>query len=1051
MKFSLKFHAIKSNCKLTFLFLALTSTLALLKAADTQSLTQEIVQSTKPGINLCVYVGGAEPEIAASLAKSGGFLVHTLSPDAAVVENVRKHIQTNNLHGQVSAEVMNLAKLPYSDNLVNLIVVDDLASLLKANFSVKEALRVLCPNGIIFFRQSTTASITEADLKREVGSLGEVNVVNQNGIGAKIKKFRPATMDEWTHRGYDANHTSVSLEKSLKPPTGVRWIAGPYWPIARHYQRGISAVISANGRNFYVGNASAMNYNRNVFEFENDFILTARDSFNGLLLWEISLQNKYSSGNVMASTVEQSLANVLVAVGDRVYTVVNGDVVALDASNGKVVLSYEKGTLPESLTCYKQKLIVSGGETIRVYQTDTGKKLWDTPLQVDTRMRNYIPLFVGDDSVFLNTGSEELVCLDLSSGKEKWKVAKPSGLPAFYKDKVLILAGGKGKKRSVSAISAVDGKPLWEFSYPGITVNKNAPEGVFFADGAVWIRSDSKGGLDSIALDPITGKEKKRVSVPGGLGGGCCPSVVTDQYMIGTRPLKFVDWRSGEQAEFDGARHGCRSGVMPANGLIYSLPVACRCVGNVIRGYNAFSSDPIPTDAAFSPESLAARLEKGPAYSSPSITAPLANASSEWVTYRHDNQRSGATPAAVSSLDKAWEVSLIDTKSINSSLLSEWSTQCIGEDSLTSATIAADKVFVSLGQAGQVVGLDKATGKQLWTYSTGGRIDTPPTFHQGLCLFGSYDGYVYCVNAKDGQLVWRFRAAPLERRIVVFGQLESVWPVVGGVLVENKIAYFNAGRSSDSDGGNVFYAVDPATGKILDVKRKFEGYPDMLVSDGSIVRTPQIHIKGKFTLSTEKEPSKEKAWEKPRAYLTALNPAMDRSWHTHHGRSNQMNNKYMHKQYIWGQPGNLVVGDPAQKGRAFAFGFWRPNPKDQSAYAHKIEEMGASLFGFAKEFTQPKDPWKSSWQQGESIWKIDFPDYSQVEAMLLTPNTLFVGVPLTKYTRNQGGELWAISPTDGKIMSKTKFAAPIVAEGLSAAGGRLYVATEDGKLTCLGK
>ena len=52
-------------------------------------------------------------------------------------------------------------------------------------------------------------------------------------------------------------------------------------------------------------------------------------------------------------------------------------------------------------------------------------------------------------------------------------------------------------------------------------------------------------------------------------------------------------------------------------------------------------------------------------------------------------------------------------------------------------------------------------------------------------LFGSADGWVYCLGAADGQLVWRFRAAPAERLVAAYGQLESLWPVHGAVLVQN--------------------------------------------------------------------------------------------------------------------------------------------------------------------------------------------------------------------------------------------------------------------------
>jgi outer membrane protein assembly factor BamB len=54
----------------------------------------------------------------------------------------------------------------------------------------------------------------------------------------------------------------------------------------------------------------------------------------------------------------------------------------------------------------------------------------------------------------------------------------------------------------------------------------------------------------------------------------------------------------------------------------------------------------------------------------------------------------------------------------------------------------------------------------------------------------------------------------VDRLIGAFGQLESAWPVHGGVLVQNGTAYFAAGRSSQLDGGIYLYGVDAATGEL---------------------------------------------------------------------------------------------------------------------------------------------------------------------------------------------------------------------------------------------
>jgi len=46
--------------------------------------------------------------------------------------------------------------------------------------------------------------------------------------------------------------------------------------------------------------------------------------------------------------------------------------------------------------------------------------------------------------------------------------------------------------------------------------------------------------------------------------------------------------------------------------------------------------------------------------------------------------------------------------------------------------------------------------------------------------------------------------------------------------------------------------------------------------------------------------------------------------------------------------------------------------------------------------------------------------------------------------------LWAVSTADGKKLTEHKLASPPVFDGLIAARGRLYLATRDGRLTCMG-
>ncbi|MHC4917050.1 MAG: outer membrane protein assembly factor BamB family protein [Planctomycetota bacterium] len=112
-------------------------------------------------------------------------------------------------------------------------------------------------------------------------------------------------------------------------------------------------------------------------------------------------------------------------------------------------------------------------------------------------------------------------------------------------------------------------------------------------------------------------------------------------------------------------------------------------------------------------------------------------------------------------------------------------------------------------------GVIRATGpdgKLRWKAYTGGEVRFPPVNWKGRVYAGSNDGRVYCFEAATGKLLWRFRAAPYERKIPVYGKLSSTWPVAGGVVVADGVVYAAAGIAN-FDGTHV-YALDARTGKI---------------------------------------------------------------------------------------------------------------------------------------------------------------------------------------------------------------------------------------------
>jgi len=129
----------------------------------------------------------------------------------------------------------------------------------------------------------------------------------------------------------------------------------------------------------------------------------------------------------------------------------------------------------------------------------------------------------------------------------------------------------------------------------------------------------------------------------------------------------------------------------------------------------------------------------------------------------------------------------------------------------TAPVVAGGVVFVG-DDNGVVRALDASDGTLKWKGYTGGAIFFPPAVWESRVFVGSADGHVYAFEAATGRPLWKFRAAPVDRWIPVYGKLSSTWPVAGGVVVDKGIVYAAAGIAH-YDGTHV-YALDAVTGEV---------------------------------------------------------------------------------------------------------------------------------------------------------------------------------------------------------------------------------------------
>ena len=1094
---TLRLADLVSVCACVALVLAPAANQAGAEAAPAAQTAKQIIGATGVKGGLVVHVGCGRGKLTAALRANDSYLVHGLDAGADNVAKAREHIRKLGLCGKVSAERWTGKHLPYADNLVNLLVAEELGGVTN-----EEVMRVLAPLGVAY-----------------VG-------------GKKTVKPRPKEIDEWTHFLHDASNNAVAKDTVVGPPRRYQWIAGPTWARSHDHLSSLSALVSANGRIFYIVDEGPIA----SVAIAPKWFLVARDAFSGVLLWKRRVSPwEGHLRNFRSGPAE--IARRLVAAGDRVYVTLGygKPVTALDAATGQTLRTCEQTDNALEIIHHEGVLFVVVGDRppdntagaavpakpkavwhwwpiykerpprkhLVAIKADSGKLLWKKA-DADTVELMPTTLAAAGKRAFFQS-HKELLALDASSGRVLWRAARPvnrrrpswsaptlvvyggvvlsadravdavhpgtdkSGKPGQW---AVTSHGGIAPQGKIMAFSATTGKKLWESPCKECY---NAPVDLLVAGGLVWsgnLVSAREPGITR-GLDVKTGKVERqrpkdqkffRIIM---VHHRCHRNKATIKYLVlGRDGIEFIDLATGKGFGNAWVRGSCQYGVMPCNGLVYSPHHSCAChIESKLNGFNALA----PARKSKLPETASgARLQKGPAFGRNPQSA-IRNPQLDWPTYRHDAGRSGFTKASVpSDLKPAWE-STIGGK-------------------LSSVVVAGGKLFVASIDEHVVHALDAQNGKPVWSFVAGGRVDSPPTIHGGTAIFGCADGWIYCLRASDGKLAWRFRAAPQDRRIVSYGQVESVWPVHGSVLVQapgapdgDGIVYAVAGRTTFLDGGMYLYRLDAGTGKKLSATHiTAPALPDVLSSDGT-----SIYMRHRrFDKKGSPQPANVPHLYSPAGFLDGS------WWHRTYwlvGTAMRSN---------WG--GWPVSGSRVPSGRLLVldgsdvYGFGRLNQYHRNGshvglgkmryvlYAH---DRGAKAGASGKSAQakrrgkRPRAPTKVKCR-----WSKRLPLLARAMVLsgpstkLGTGKTLFVAGPpdvfaiapegiahpyhvaSDKALREQeaalsgrrGGLLWAVSTADGKKLAEYKLDSPPVFDGLAAANGRLYMSTQAGKVLCFG-
>jgi len=1048
-----------------------------------------ILDATGVTGGLVVHVGCGDGRLTAGLRGGEGFVVHGLDAKAANVEAARKHAAARGLYGKVSINHLRGPRLPYVDNLVNLLVAEDLGDVPMA-----EVMRVLVPNGVVSLR-----------------------LVKTGGKWARTVKPRPKEIDEWTHWLHGADGNAVADDTVVGPPRHVQWIAGPRWQRHHEASPSLDAMVSAGGRLFAIINETPPG----IDGLPDKWALVARDAFNGKLLWKRPIakwgwnqwsDHSYGHGRWNLPT---HIARRLVAVGDRVYVTLgfNAPLTALDAATGQTVTTYAGSELTDEILYHEGTLLLvvnvaaQGPGRIKAkppvkkavvaINAKTGKVLWRTG-QFDGAVSKadaieritHLTMVLGGGKVYL-VGENAVEALDLETGKRAWRRQRPDRpnrpvtygnyyftnlCTLVYHDGTVLFTEPDPKTKShpwnaparsvLFGLSAETGKELWSRDC-GVWGHYN-PGDLFVVDNLAWVHASEDFSM--MALDPRTGRVKRTLSTQDALDQGhhhrCYRNKATTRYFLtGRRGVEFTDIASAKTLRHHWVRGTCRYGILPCNGLLYAPPHPCICyVTAKLNGFWALAparKSAAQTSSTATPPDV---LVKGPAFGNINPKSAIHNPwpagpQSDWPTYRHDAARSGAASTEVApTLKTAWQAPIGPSSPDGSVVASK----------LTSPVIAEGTVLVASVDTHTVWAMAEADGKRLWSYTAGGRIDTPPTVHRGTALFGSADGWVYCLRLADGELAWRRRAAPDDSLMMNRDQLESPWPVHGSVLVRNGVAYVAAGRSSFLDGGMHVYALDPATGKVIRHKRLYSpdpktddmarcllpydmppdalgALPDILVADEANVYMRHLKFDPATLACTSaavppktpaKTPAKRRRATQVRrrkipaigTHLMSTAGLLDDSWFSQTYWT--IDGKCQSKLLVYNAKAAYAVkpyGGTARHSRAI----FRPGTTGYTLLA------------------APRSARAARWSNKVPV---------RVKAMVIAGATLFVAGtpdivapddPWAAIEGRKGAVLWSISAETGKKLAEHALDGPPVFDGLTAAGGRLFLSQANGTIVCL--
>lgn len=633
-----------------------------------------------------------------------------------------------------------------------------------------------------------------------------------------VKPVQEGT-DDWRHPYHSPSNNVVSKDAQARLPGELRFQTRPVFAAMPNQS------LFAGGRIYFFSGHIAFH------EREEPTLnrLTALNAYNGLTLWSRALDPNYVVHNVAKLATEDE---VLFAEGGTLWM--------LDGATGEVRGEFVPPKEATEAGGSDWKWIAQEGDTLwaalgppdahvapHKARRDMGHWPWDVAnRQYDPIVKNFgkattlaafqypemklrwqvteqepfdaRALCMDRGRILKLAPRQYMAAVDATTGEEIWR-REPKTFPKVFdaigeaikrqgwgigwatycyartSDGVVVLAGPQLK--TTVGLSFDNGDLLWSSPL-------QSPHPFFTSDQLYVMPRVAAPEAVCQKVDPLTGKVLDQFKL--GVIGSCTRVTVTPSqffYRPGGGEGRTVYANLAEQklANYEGVvRPGCFDGVVPANGRLYWMPLACDCW----QVHGTFCMAPRK------------KLVEGPVvepedWVQPTTTTPAA--SDDWPVYRAN----------------ALGTATVDAK-VPRSIKERWKQDV--SPGLTPPIVAADHVYVG-SVDGAVSALTIGDGALAWQSVSNASVAFPPAYWKGRVVYGSCDGSLYCVDAVDGRELGRIELAPERRFVNMMNRLMSAWPLGGGVVVDDDGVAYTVAGSTAAD-GSVTAAIELTSGKI---------------------------------------------------------------------------------------------------------------------------------------------------------------------------------------------------------------------------------------------